>query len=196
MPSTLTRPAPARPSVARASQAAPNPSVVLAIILACYLMIVLDVSVSSPRCPKIHHALGFSPTGLSWVQNAYTLTFGGLLLLGARAGDILGRRRVFVGRHRPVHRRLARSAASRPRPAGCSPRARCRASAPRSPRRRRSPCSRSASAKGHERTRAIAYYSAVAGGGGSVGLVLGGMLTDLGLLALAASSSTCRSASR
>src|SRR5207244_3576135 len=41
-------------------------------------------------------ALDFSPTGLSWVQNAYTLTFGGLLLLGARAGDILGRRRMFV----------------------------------------------------------------------------------------------------
>src|SRR2546421_10835656 len=68
----------------------------LAIILASYLMIVLDVSVVITALPKIHRALGFSPTGLSWVQNAYTLSFGGLLLLGARAGDILGRRRMFV----------------------------------------------------------------------------------------------------
>src|SRR3954463_15202556 len=71
-------------------------AMVLAIILACYLMIVLDVSIVITALPKIHRDLGFSPTGLSWVQNAYALTFGGLLLLGARAGDILGRRRVFV----------------------------------------------------------------------------------------------------
>ena len=74
-----------------------NPSrLVLAIILGCYLMIILDVSVVITALPSIHSDLGFSTTGLSWVQNAYTLTFGGLLLLGARAGDILGRRRVFV----------------------------------------------------------------------------------------------------
>ena len=47
--------------------------------------------------PHIQADLGFSPTGLSWVMNAYTLAFGGLLLLGGRAGDILGRRRLFVG---------------------------------------------------------------------------------------------------
>jgi MFS family permease len=46
--------------------------------------------------PNIQQALHFSTTSLSWVLNAYTLTFGGLLLLGGRAGDILGRRRVFV----------------------------------------------------------------------------------------------------
>src|SRR5438874_13754172 len=68
----------------------------LTIILASYLMIVLDVSIVITALPRIHHALGFSATGPSWVQNAYTLTFGGLLLLGARAGDILGRRRMFV----------------------------------------------------------------------------------------------------
>src|SRR5690242_15541331 len=71
-------------------------SPLLAVILGSYLMIVLDVSIVINALPKIHHALGFSATGLSWVQNAYTLTFGGLLLLGARAGDILGRRRMFV----------------------------------------------------------------------------------------------------
>src|SRR5437773_710876 len=74
----------------------PNSTRLLAIILASYLMIVLDVSIVITALPKIHHTLGFSTTGLSWVQNAYTLTFGGLLLLGARAGDILGRRRMFV----------------------------------------------------------------------------------------------------
>src|SRR2546430_13668358 len=73
-----------------------NRARVLAIILGSYLMIVLDVSIVINALPRIHHALGFSATGLSWVQNAYTLTFGGLLLLGARAGDLLGRRRMFV----------------------------------------------------------------------------------------------------
>ena len=67
-----------------------------AIILTTYLMIILDATIVITALPKIHQALGFSSTGLSWVQNAYTLTFGGFLLLGARAGDILGRRRVFV----------------------------------------------------------------------------------------------------
>jgi MFS family permease len=69
---------------------------ILAIVLASYLMIVLDISIVITALPKIHHGLGFSPTSLTWVQNAYTLAFGGLLLLGARAGDILGRRRMFV----------------------------------------------------------------------------------------------------
>src|SRR5256885_3086288 len=73
-----------------------NPTVVLAIILTCQLMIVLDASIIITALPEIHTDLGFSPTSLSWVQNAYVLTFGGLLLLGARAGDLLGRRRVFV----------------------------------------------------------------------------------------------------
>ena len=69
---------------------------VLAIIMTSYLMIVIDISIVITGLPKIQAGLGFSPAGLSWVQNAYTLAFGGLLLLGARAGDILGRRRLFV----------------------------------------------------------------------------------------------------
>src|SRR5881396_583602 len=71
-------------------------SSVLAIVLASYFMIVLDISIVITGLPKIRGDLGFSHIDLSWVQNAYTLTFGGLLLLGARAGDILGRRRMFV----------------------------------------------------------------------------------------------------
>ncbi|MCW3047734.1 MAG: transporter, partial [Solirubrobacterales bacterium] len=97
MTATLPRRASARRSIAHApDRGAPNSSLTLAIILACYLMIVLDMSVIITALPKIHTSLHFSSAGLSWVQNAYTITFGGLLLLGARAGDILGRRRVFV----------------------------------------------------------------------------------------------------
>ena len=96
MSPTLVKHAPALKSIRPPAERAANPAAVLAIILACYLMIVLDVSVVITALPKIQTTLDFSPTGLSWVQNAYTLTFGGLLLLGARAGDILGRRRIFV----------------------------------------------------------------------------------------------------
>src|SRR4051794_41750385 len=70
--------------------------VVLAIILAGYLLVLIDVSILMAALPSIPADLGFSASGLSWAQNAYTLTFGGLLLLGARAGDLLGRRRTFV----------------------------------------------------------------------------------------------------
>ena len=86
----------ARPFTPRTAADGPNRTMVLAIILATYLMIVLDVSIVITALPDIHETLHFSPTSLSWVQNAYTLTFGGLLLLGARAGDILGRRGTFL----------------------------------------------------------------------------------------------------
>src|SRR5664279_2093307 len=73
-----------------------RPHLVLAVILVCQLMVVLDATIVNVALPKIQNALGFSTASLSWVINAYTLTFGGLLLLGARAGDILGRRRTFL----------------------------------------------------------------------------------------------------
>jgi EmrB/QacA subfamily drug resistance transporter len=60
------------------------------------LMVVLDATVVYVALPHIQQALGFSGSGLEWVINAYALAFGGLLLLGARAGDLLGRRRMFV----------------------------------------------------------------------------------------------------
>ena len=95
-------------------------------------MILLDNSVIFTGLPSIRAGLDLSTTELSWVQDAYTLVFGGLLLLGARAGDIVGRRRLFV-----VGLAIfgAASGADRcwPRPAGgSSPPGRCRASAPRS----------------------------------------------------------------
>ena len=60
------------------------------------LMIVVDGTVVNVALPAIRGSLGFSETGLSWVVNAYLLTFGGFLLLGGRAGDLFGRRRVFA----------------------------------------------------------------------------------------------------
>src|ERR1700688_3170656 len=60
------------------------------------LMVVLDATIVNVALPHVQRALGFSGTGLEWVVDAYALTFGGLLLLGGRAGDILGRRRVFI----------------------------------------------------------------------------------------------------
>ena len=73
-----------------------NPSVFLFVILTAQLMVVLDATIVNVALPHIQRGLGFSSTGLSWVLNGYILTFGGLLLLGARAGDLLGRRRTFL----------------------------------------------------------------------------------------------------
>jgi EmrB/QacA subfamily drug resistance transporter len=154
-----------------------RPTPALAIILASYLMIVLDVSIVLTALPKIHHALHFSVTGLSWVQNAYTLAFGGLLLVGARAGDLLGRRRMFVvGIALFTVSSLA---------AGLAPGAAWLLTARGLQGAGAAIAAPSTLAllmttfpEGPERTRAVAYYGAVAGGGGSVGLVLGGVLTD------------------
>ncbi len=70
------------------------------LILCCVaqFMVILDVSVVNIALPSIAEDLHFSPTGLEWVVNAYTLAFGGFLLLGGRAADLLGRRTMFVSR--------------------------------------------------------------------------------------------------
>src|SRR3954468_825660 len=183
MTSLLLRRAPARRSISHArvqdrDNVRTSPTLTLGIILACYLMIVLDVSVIITALPSIHTALDFSATGLTWVQSAYTLTFGGLLLLGARAGDLLGRRRVFVagiglftlaslaaGLAQSEAWLLAARAVQGVGAAVAAPStlALLTTSFP----------------EGGERNRALAAYSAVAGGGGSLGLVLGGLLTAL-----------------
>ena len=95
---TTTSPS-ARPDAVSAPRRLRRPAhatIVLAVILTCQLMVVLDATIVNVALPQMQRALGFSPAGLSWVLNAYTLTFGGLLLLGARAGDLLGRRRTFI----------------------------------------------------------------------------------------------------
>src|SRR2546423_499172 len=73
-----------------------RPRLALALIVTCQLMLILDATVMNVALPHIQAGLHFSSTGLAWVMSAYTLTFGGLLLLGGRAGDILGRRRTFM----------------------------------------------------------------------------------------------------
>lgn len=79
-----------------AARTARHPGIALGVIATAQLMIVLDATIVNVALPQMQKDLGFSSTDLSWVLNAYTLTFGGLLLLGGRAGDILGRRRVFI----------------------------------------------------------------------------------------------------
>jgi EmrB/QacA subfamily drug resistance transporter len=70
----------------------------LALVILCVgdLMIVVDTTVVNVALPSIRHALDFSPTSLAWVVNAYMLTFGGFLLLAGRLGDLLGHRRLFL----------------------------------------------------------------------------------------------------
>jgi EmrB/QacA subfamily drug resistance transporter len=68
----------------------------LVVIATAQLMIVLDSSIVNVALPHIQASLGFSDSSLEWVVNAYTLAFGGLLLLGGRSGDLLGRRRIFI----------------------------------------------------------------------------------------------------
>src|SRR5262245_11929917 len=70
----------------------------LALIVLCLgdLMIVLDTTIVNVALPSIREDLGFSQASLAWVLNAYTLTFGGFMLLGGRLGDLFGHRRMFL----------------------------------------------------------------------------------------------------
>src|SRR5689334_24277202 len=79
-----------------ASSGGPRPGLALPALATAPLMVVLDATIVNAALPHIQRALGFSGTGLEWVVNAYALTFGGLLLLGGRAGDRLGRRTMFI----------------------------------------------------------------------------------------------------
>src|SRR5918911_5647554 len=69
---------------------------VLAVLAVAQFMVVLDATIVNVALPSIRVDLGFDATSLQWVVNAYTLLFGGFLLLGGRAADLLGRRRVFL----------------------------------------------------------------------------------------------------
>src|SRR3954462_12391938 len=69
----------------------------LAVLCAVYFMVILDAAIVRVAIPSIERDLQMSSEGLQWVANAYMLTFGALLLLGGRLGDLLGRRRLFLG---------------------------------------------------------------------------------------------------
>jgi MFS family permease len=94
---TTKDPAPAAqpPTTARAiAGGTQHPGLALAVISIAQLMLVLDELIVNTALPHIQRALHFSGTGLEWVVTGYAVTFGGLLMLGGRAGDILGRRRM------------------------------------------------------------------------------------------------------
>jgi EmrB/QacA subfamily drug resistance transporter len=151
----------------------------IAIVLVAQLMFTLDATVVNVALPRIDTALGFGPASLSWVLNAFTLAFGGLLLLGGRLGDVFGRRRLFlvgltvftvasfVGglAQTPEWLVLARAAqgvgAALAAPGVL---ALLTTSAPDEP----------------ARLRALALFGAVSSSGLSIGLLLGGAVTDLG----------------
>jgi EmrB/QacA subfamily drug resistance transporter len=146
-------------------------------MLGAQLMIILDATVVNIALPQIQNGLHFSATSLSWVMNGYTLTFGGLLLLGGRAGDILGRRRMFlIG---IVMFTLASLAGGLSPNAGVLLAARAIqgvGGALASPAVLALVVS--GFAEGKERLRALSIYSAVVTAGGSLGLVLGGVITQ------------------
>jgi len=72
-----------------------NSNALLLVVCLGQFMVILDVSIVNVALPSIKDSLGFSTNGLQWVLNAYTLTFAGFLLLGGRAADLFGRRRMF-----------------------------------------------------------------------------------------------------
>ena len=75
---------------------ATNPWLILVLVCFAQFMVVLDATVVNVALPTIQKDLGLSEANLQWIVNAYTLVFGGFLLLGGRAGDLLGRKRLFL----------------------------------------------------------------------------------------------------
>ena len=151
----------------------------IAIVLVAQLMIVLDATVVNVALPRIDADLSFGPAALSWVLNAYTLAFGGLLLLGGRLGDVFGRLRAFqvglaiftvasaLGGFAQTPGQLVATRALQGVGAALaapSVLALLTTSAPDEA----------------ARNRAFALFGAVSSGGASIGLILGGLLTDVG----------------
>ena len=150
------------------------------LLLACLaqFMVILDVSVVNVALPAIRHALQFSESGLQWVVNAYTVTFAGFLLLGGRAADLLGRRRVFVWGL--VLFALASLAGGLADSRGVLIAARLiqglggAVIAPAS-----LSILTTTFTEPRERNRAVGIWGAMGGAGGAAGVLLGGVLTDL-----------------
>src|SRR5690349_3210546 len=151
--------------------------VALALLAAAQFVVVLDASIVNVALPSIGRALDFSRDDLSWVVNAYTLTFGGFLLLGGRAADLLGRRRLFIsglilfagaslagGLAQSDTWLVAARAVQGLGAALLSPAALALVTV--------------LFAEGAERNTAMGVWGAVAGSGGAAGVLLGGMLTQ------------------
>jgi MFS family permease len=155
-----------------------NPWLILVIACLAQFMVVLDVTIVNIALPSVQRGLHFSAPNLQWVVNGYTLVFGGFLLLGGRAADLLGRRRLFIAGvilftaaslfngfaqssgMLIVGRGLQGLGGALVSPAALS-------------------IVTTSFPGGRERTRALAVWSAIAAGGSAVGLLLGGVLTDV-----------------
>jgi EmrB/QacA subfamily drug resistance transporter len=154
-----------------------NPNAVLAVVAVTEFMVILDASIVNIALPTIKRDIGISQQSLSWILNAYILTFGGFLLLGGRLADRLGRRLVFMmgigvfsgaslvcGLAQSegmllVARGFQGLGGAMVSPAALS-------------------IILTTFAEGKERNHALAVWSAVAGAGGAVGLLFGGVLVD------------------
>ncbi|MDO7867901.1 MFS transporter [Nocardioides jiangxiensis] len=171
MATALTTSAAARPTVTRGS------AVGMGAVLVAQLMLVLDATIVNVALPHIATDLHFSPASLSWVLSAYALAFGGLLLLGGRLGDVLGRRRTFLagvaiftaasltGALAPWGWLLVAARALQGVGAALSAPAVLALLTTNAPDE-------------YARTRALALFSAVSSGGGALGLILGGTITE------------------
>ncbi len=154
-----------------------NPWLVLVLVCLAQFMVVLDATIVNVALPSIQADLDMSESGLQWVVNAYALMFGGFLLLGGRAGDLIGRKRVFLAglvlfttasllcalANGETWLILARGlhglGAALVSPAALS-------------------IVTTTFREGKERTQALGVWAAIAVGGGAVGLVLGGLLVE------------------
>jgi len=149
----------------------------LAVVLTTQMMIVLDSAIVNIALPDMQQALHIQPANLSWVVNAYTLAFGGLLLLGARAGDLFGRRTVFaVGMLLFTAASLLGGFADAGTDLFLARAAQGVGAALVAP-------SALAILMGlypepRDRTRAIGYYTIVSASGAAIGLIAGGLLTS------------------
>ena len=155
-----------------------NANAVLAIVAVAQFMVVLDASVVNVALPSIQRDVGFSEQSLSWVLNAYTLIFGGFLLLGGRAADRLGRRRLFMAgialfAGASLACGLSQSEATLLIARGAQGLGGAMVS----------PAALSiiltTFAEGTERNRALGVWGAIAGAGGAVGLLLGGAIVEV-----------------
>src|SRR6187455_3890955 len=156
---------------------ATNPWVILVLVCLAQFMVILDATIVNVALPSIQKDLGLSESNLQWIVNAYALTFGGFLLLGGRAGDLIGRKRVFLAglvlftaasllcglANGEAWLIIARGAqglgAALVSPAALS-------------------IVTTTFREGPERTKALGVWAAIAVGGGAVGLVLGGFLVE------------------
>src|SRR3954449_10938889 len=174
-PKTMEATAPAIPARRLASRI--NPNAVLAVVAIAQFMVILDSTVVNVALPTIRTDLGFSEQNLSWVLNAYTLMFGGFLLLGGRAADRLGRRRLFMagialfsgaslicGLSQSEPMLLIARGAQGLGGAMVSPAALS--------------IVLTTFAEGPERNRALGIWGAIAGAGGAIGVLLGGVIVQ------------------